>query len=334
MKRSGFVAAALALGGLLGAAEVRSASNEHQKSLEAFRKKALADRRAQGLDKNEKELYRKYPTPEVKMVGGGGDSSIPEAPVGTETTITATGRFSPGSFAHLNCVNVEVLSQKVTETTLEVRVRVAGTAMPGTCDMVVYSPVSLAHEGLAAFRITGAHQWELATATGLKVRMRTSSKKGSDMLVGTTEWFSKDGKALGTRQANVESHEQGVDVAVQRSQEEVQAAGKAWKTASSGSEAVDAQKELKSIQEKMKGECMKLAGEKMGQCMQKYTAQMQAVSQKLQNVSKSAQQKADSGVVGCQSMKLKVVAGKVSGQATGCGAPGEVAITGTVTVSK
>ncbi|HEX8699943.1 MAG TPA: hypothetical protein VF815_13955 [Myxococcaceae bacterium] len=333
MKRSGFVAAALALGGLLGAAEVRSASNEHQKSLEAFKKKALSDRRAQGLDKNEKALYEKYPTPEVQLVGGGGGASILDAPAGTETTLTATGRFVPGSFAHINCVNVQVLSQKVTETKLEVRVRVAGAALPGMCDMVVYSPVSLANEGVS-FRITGSHQWELATANGLKVRMRTSSQKDSNLLSATTDWFSKDGKPLGTRQASVESNEQSVTVNVMRSEEELQNASKAWRSTSSNTDMADAQKEAKAIQEKMKAECMKLAGEKMGACIQKYTAQLQATTQKMQNANKATQEKADAGAVGCQSMKLQVVAGKVSGQGTSCGAPGEVAVTGTVTVSK
>jgi hypothetical protein len=333
MKRSGFLAAALALGGLLGAAEVRSASVDHQRGLEAFRKKALADRRAQGLDKNEKALYAKYPTPEVTMVSGGGGATF-DVPAGTEATLTATGRFVPGSFAHVNCVGVEVLSQKVTETKLEVRVRVSGTALPGACDMTVYSPVSLAYESLPALRITGTHQWELTTANGLKVRMRTSSQPDSALLSGSTEWSSKEGKALGTRQAVVERTEAGVTVNVQRSAEEMEAASKAWSSASKGSEMADAQKETKAIQDKMQAECMKLPPDKMGPCIQKYSAQMRAATEKMQNASKAAQQKADAGVVGCQMMKLQVVGGKVSGRGTGCGAPGEVNVTGTVTLSK
>jgi hypothetical protein len=333
MKRSRFLAAALALGGLLVAAEVRSASNDHQKSLEAFRKKSLADRRAQGLDKDQRALYAKYPTPQVQMVGGGGDTLF-DLPVGTEKTLTINGRFVPGSFAHVNCVGVEVLSQKVTETKLELRVRALGTALPGACDMTMYSPVSLAHEALPPLRVTGTHQWELTTATGLKVRMRTSSQKDSQLLSGSTEWFSKEGKPLGTREATVERTEEGITVTVQRSKEEVQAAGKAWSAASKSSDMVDAQKESKVIQQKMQEECMKLPPAKLGACIQKYTDMMNAASNKMQNASKAAQQQADAGVVGCQMMKLQVVAGKVTGQGTNCGAPGEVNVTGTVTVTK
>jgi len=333
MKRSGFLAAALALGGLLGAAEVRSASIDHQKSLESFRKKALADRRAQGLDKDQKALYAKYPSPEVQMVGAGGAASF-DLPVGTEKTLTVNGRFLPGSFAHVNCVGVEVLSQKVTETKLELRVRALSTALPGVCDMTMYSPVSLANEALPPLRVTGSHQWELTTATGLKVRMRTSSQADSALLNGSTEWFSKEGKALGNRQASVERTEEGITVNVQRSQEELNAASKAWSSASKGSDMADAQKETKAIQEKMKSECMKLPSDKLGACIQKYTAQMKAATDKMQNASKAAQQQADAGVVGCQMMKLQVVAGKVTGRGTHCGAPGEVNMTGTVTVAK
>ena len=41
-----------------------------------------------------------------------------------------------------------------------------------------------------------------------------------------------------------------------------------------------------------------------------------------------------SAVVGCQTMKLDVADGKVSGRGNNCGAPGEVNVKGTVTVSK
>jgi len=334
MKPSRFLVATLALVGLLGAAEVRSASVEHQRGLEAFRKKALQQRKAQGLDKNEAALYAKYPSPEVKMVGAGGGAATPEVPAGTEATLTATGRFLGDSFAHLDCTGVEVLSQKITGNTLELRVRVAPTTLPGLCELRLFSPVSLAYQELPGFHITGTHQWELATANGLKVLMRTSSQKDSIQLTGSSAWSSRDGKALGTRQINVERTEEGAIVNVQRSPEEMKTAGKAWDSAARSSDKAAAQKEVKALQQKMKSECMTLPPDKMTPCIQKYSEQMQAASEKMRSVATATQQTADAGVVGCQTMRLKVTAGKVSGQGTRCGAPGDVNVTGTVTVSK
>jgi hypothetical protein len=335
MKRSGFLAAALALGGLLGAAEVRSASVEQQRALETFRKQAAEQRKAQGLDKDRKKLYAKYPTPEVKLapVPGGGD--LAELPVGTETTLVATGRFVPGSFAHLNCVGVEVVSQKITESRLEVRVRALNTALPGACELRVLSPVSLAYEDVVALRVLGTLQFELETANGLKTRMRVASQRGAQQLLGSSEWFSKDGKPQGTRQVKVdESGGEGFFVHVMRTDQEQQASAQTLSAGVDSGDSKAAQNELKAIQDKMQAECMKLPADKMGPCLQKYTGQMKAASEKLRNATSAVQQKAVAAVVGCQTMKLEVAGGKVSGRGNNCGAPGEVNVKGTVTVSK
>src|SRR4051812_39703493 len=105
MNRFRFLVAVLALGGLLGAAEVRSASKDRQDRMEEFWEKAMQARRAQKLDKikNRPELFAKYPTPEVKLQVAS-EADLPGVAVGTETTITATGRFLPGSLAHVECL--------------------------------------------------------------------------------------------------------------------------------------------------------------------------------------------------------------------------------------
>jgi hypothetical protein len=50
-------------------------------------------------------------------------------------------------------VGVEVLSQKVTENRVEVKVRATNSALPGVCELEVLSPVSLAYERVAALRV-------------------------------------------------------------------------------------------------------------------------------------------------------------------------------------
>lgn len=334
MKRSGFLAAALGLVGLLGAAEVRSASVENQRALESFRKQALEQRKAQGLNKDRKALYAKYPSPQVKLAQGPGGTDLLELPVGSEATLVATGKYVAHSFAGLDCPGVEVVSQKIAESRMEVRVRALNTALPGVCELRVLSPVSLAQETVPAVRIMGSLQLELETANGLKARVRMASQRGSNTLTGGSDWTSREGKPLGTRQVRAEPGEEGFFVQVVRTQQEQESSSQALSTATQGADSQQAQKELKAIQDKMQQECMKLPPDKMGPCLQKYTPQMKAASEKMRNANTSAQQKAAAVVVGCNSMKLKVADGKVSGRGTGCGVPGEVAVKGTVTVSK
>jgi hypothetical protein len=333
MKRSGFLAAALGLVGLLGAAEVRSASVENQRALESFRKQALEQRKAQGLSKDRKALYARYPTPQVKLAPGpGGD--VLELPVGAEATLVATGRYVPGSFASLGCPGVEVLSQKVTESRLELRVRALSHALPGVCELRVLSPVSLAHENVPAVRVMGSLLLELETANGLKARVRMASQRGTHTLTGGSDWTSREGKALGTQPVRAEPSEEGFLVQLVRPAQEPQASAQAPSPATQGADPQEAQKELKAIQEKRQQECMKLPQAEKGPCLHKYIPQMKAAAEKVRGANTSAQQKAAGGPVGCNSMKLKVADGKVSGRGTGCGAPGEVAVKGTVTVSK
>ena len=334
MKRSGFLAASLGLVGLLGAAEVRSASVENQRALESFRKQALEQRKAQGLNKDRKALYAKYPTPQVKLAPGpGGD--VLELPVGAEATLVATGKYVANSFASLDCPGVEAVSQQITESRLELRARALSHALPGVCELQVLSPVSLARETVPAVRVMGSLQLELETANGLKARVRMASQRGSNTLTGGSEWTSREGKPLGTQPVRAEPSEGGFLVQLVRPQPpQQQASAQAPGTATPGADPQEAQKELKAIQEKRQQECMKLPQEQKGPCLQKYTPQMKAAAEKVRVANTSAQQKAAGGAVGCNSMKLKVADGKVSGRGTGCGTPGEVNVTGTVTVSK
>lgn len=336
MKRSRFVASALVLAGLLGAAEVRSASVEQKRRMDEFRKKALAARKAQGLDKNPAALYAKYPTPELKLEGAGaaGGAGL-EVAVGTEATLVVTGRFSGEAFPHVDCPGVELLSQKVTENRLELRVKVAESAVPGICELRVFSPVSMANEQLVVFRKVASYKWDLALANGMKVKVNAASQKGVDIISGNSEWFSPEGKSLGTRLVNVNPSGDSLLVTVQRTQQELEAATKALSAGTQGPEGAKAQQEMQALQAKMQKECMSLPSDKMAPCLTKYSEQMKAASAKMREAATAGQKKAAAASVGCQTLRLKLAeGGKVSGKANGCGAPGEVAVTGTVTVNK
>lgn len=358
MNRSRFLAAALALVGLLGAAEVRSASSSQQSRLTSFQEKAQKERQAQKLDR--KALFTKYPTPEISMVstvgggapdskpppkgkGGGAGGSAPSGSpggdlgsvaVGTETTLTATGRFLPGSLSTVECQGVDVLSEKITETRAEVRVKVTSAAPAGPCDLRIISPVSLASSRRAAFKVIGNYSWDLTIANGWKARVKTVSKPDTVLITGTSEWFDKGGKPLGTRDVSVKRTFDGYQIDVQRTEAEKAASDQAMEQSGKALKGQDTQKAAADIQAKMQAECMKLPPAQMGGCIQKYTAQMTTLAQDAQAQADSGQKKAVASAVGCHVLQLAVNEGKVTGRGTDCGAPGEVNVTGTVTATK
>jgi hypothetical protein len=338
MNRSRFLAAALALAGLLGAAEVRSASNDQQSRLKAFQDKAQKERQAQKLDKDRKALFARYPTPELTLVTAAGGSApsgeLPSVSVGSETNITVTGRFVPGSLPSVECQGTEVLAEKVTESRAELKVKVTAAAPAGQCDVRIISPVSLASARRPAFRVIGNYQWELSLANGMKARMKTAAKPDTSLITGSSEWFDKGGKPLGTREVRLDRTFEGYTVTVERTEAETAASDKAMAESGKAYKNQDNQKAAAEIQAKMQGECMKLPPDKMGACIQKYTAEMTALSQKVQSQAQAGEQKAAAAAVGCQAMTLSVNEGKVTGKGTSCGAPGEVNVTGTVTATK
>jgi hypothetical protein len=358
MNRSRFFAAVLALVGLLGAAEVRSASNDQQSRLKSFQDKAQKERQAQKLDR--KALFAKYPTPEISMVAGGGGDAPDKAPgkkpgggasggsapggapggnlgsvaVGTEATLVATGRFLPGSMSTVECQGVEILSEKITESRAEVKVKVKSEAPAGACDLRILSPVSLASARRAAFKVIGNYSWDLKVANGMKARMKTAAKPDTVLIEGTSEWFDKGGKSLGTRLVKLERTEEGYHVDVQRTTEEINASKQAAADSGAAFKRQDNQKAAADIQAKMQAECMKLPPAQMGGCIQKYTAEMTSLSQRVQSEGQVSEKKVLAVAVGCKSLELAVNETLVTGRGTDCGAPGESEVTGTVKATK
>jgi hypothetical protein len=338
MNRSRFLVAVLTLVGLLGAAEVHSASNAQQDRLQALRQQAEKERQSMNLDKS--ALLAKYPTPELKLVSaagasvtnGGGD--LPSVPVGSELTVSATGKFLPGSVSSMDCEGVVVTSDKVTDSRVEAKVKVTTNALAEECSLRVVSPVSLASARKPVFRVVGKYQWDLTLSNGMKARMRTEVQPSTVVITGLSEWTDKSGRALGGRQVKLERSTEGYRVLTQRTKEESAASDAAMQDSGKAFKKEDNQKAAAEIQAKMQSECLKMSPDKMSGCIQKYTAQMQALSQRVQAESQGGQQKAIASAVGCEWMNLAVSDGKVTGRGTNCGAPGEVNITGTFKATK
>ncbi|XXF77381.1 hypothetical protein P2318_30665 [Myxococcaceae bacterium GXIMD 01537] len=320
MNRNRFVVAALALGGLLGAAEVKSTLSDQQKRLEDFQAKSKAARKAQKLDSETPALYTKYPTPEVEM------TRTVETTGGKEATLTASGTFVPGSLLYVPCPGVEVLSSEVTKNRAEARVRVRPDAMPQECELRVFTPVSEFSTPAAVLRITGNYLWDLKFSNGMTARWKTSPGQSGALLEGDSEWF-KQGKPLGARKVTIAPALKGVHATVERTAEENSAA-----TATMDQNPnFDAQAaKLNTLLDKMNNECSKLPDAKQPACSAKYTAQIDELQKKMYAELDAASQKASTMTAVCDALDLSVDNGRVTGKATQCGGDtAELTVTGT-----
>lgn len=319
MNRNRFLVAALAMGGLLGAAEVRSTTADQQKRLEEFSAKAMAARRSQNLEGKRNALVTKYPTPEIALSG------VVDTVPGNELVLKVPGSFVPDSLVTMPCEGIEVLSSKVTARQVEARVRVSPNALPGTCEVHVYSPVSLTHSQAPAVRVGGDYVWELKLANGMTSRWKTSVGTGGAALAGQSEWF-QGGKALGTRKVELESASYGLQATVQRTEAEDNAAYEIQNNTPEGDATAD---KLNALLDKITEECSKVPEEKQAACSQKYEGQMEALQKKMYAQKDTTAKKANSVSAVCSELKLKVRDGKVTGTGSNCGGADNVAVTGT-----
>lgn len=320
MNRSRFLVATLALGGLVGAAQVRSTADEQQQRLKEFLEKAQAARVEQKLDNSRKALVAKYPTPEIAF------SKPVEARGGSEVTVFVTGQFVPGSLVVVPCEGVEVLSTKVTPQRAEARVRVLPDALPYECDLQVVTPVSGISATTPVLHIQGSYEWELKLSNGMTTRWKTSMGEDGYTLAGQSEWSNK-GKPLGTRAVVVRNEGDGLSAAVELTEEESGEASAAYEASSADMEAMG--KQMDALMKKAQAECSKLPDEKQGECQAKYGKQIQALSESVLSKAQAASNQAQSAVSICPNLKLKAVGGRVTGTAEGCGAADEVKVTGT-----
>ncbi len=321
MNRTRFLVAVLALGGLVGAAQVRSSAAEQQKRVDDFLIKATAARKAQKLDTNRDALMAKYPTPEVSL------STTVEARPGSEHTLTVRGQFVPGTIAVIPCEGVEVLSTNVTADRIEAKVRVLPHALPSECDMQIVTPVSGVGSTATVLRIQGSYEWDLKLANGMTTRFTASMAEDGHTLSGQSEW-NHQGKSLGKRVVVVSTDgEQGVRVDVETTEEESNAAGKALESGSVDMDALS--KKMDALMQKSMAECAKGTQEQQATCQDKYRVQMEALTNEAMAQTEATVKAAQSVTAACSELKLKAVGGQVSGTAHNCGGAGVVKVTGT-----
>jgi hypothetical protein len=319
MNRNRFIVAILALGGLAGAAEVRSTLAAQQQRLQDFKTKAQEARKAQDLDGEDdrKALVTKYPTPEIGFV------QPQQAHGGAELTLSAPGRFLPDSLVLVPCEGVEVLSSKVTKERAEARVRILPTASSGECELQVVSPVSAISRSKPALIIRGDTVWELQLANGLTTRWTVESRNGRT-LVGQSEWFEK-GKSLGTRPVVVNLSGDDARASVGPSEEENRAAEQRVAAGSAGVQ--DTAKRMEALVQKMQTECASAPSNQRQECFGKYKAEMEAINKGFAAAKSTSAPSSTSTV--CSKLNLKAVGGKLTGTADNCAGSNGVQVSGT-----
>lgn len=320
MNRKVFVVSLLALGGLVTAAEVRSTQAEQQRKLRDFQAKAQEARKAQKLDGNREALVAKYPTPEIKLL------QPVEAQAGSELTLTASGRFVPGSLVLVPCEGVEVLSTKVTAERAEARVRIRPTATRTRCDLQIVSPVSAISRSRPALSVRNDAVWELKLANGLTTRWRVERVEGGSGLTGDSEWF-QNGKSLGTRPVLITLSGDKAFAMVGSTKEEVQAAEKA--AAASSADIGDIAKAMEAAIKRMEAECGKLPSEQQEECGARYQAEFEAINQRFAEGQQQAEVTMESLATVCRELNLKTAGGKVTGTADKCPKGDGVRVSGT-----
>jgi hypothetical protein len=324
MNRNRFLLAVLALGGLVGAAEVRSNASAQKQRLAEFLTKAQDARAKQKLQDRE-ALVAKYPTPEVEFSQ---PVDVHVSPAGSEVTLAVTGQFVPESLVLVPCEGVELLSTKVTARRAEARVRVLPGALPYECDMQIVSPVSGISSMTPVMHIKGRYEWDLKLSNGMETRWTTSMGEDGYTLVGQGEWTGK-GKSLGKRNVVVHNDgESGVRAEVEITDAEANAAQQVYESSGADMEAFS--KKMDALIKKAETECAKVPESEQANCQAKYGPQMQALAQQVMSRGEATQKAAQNVLAVCAELRLKASGGQVTGTAENCGgATGVVNVTGT-----
>lgn len=147
----------------------RAATSRYDEQLNAFLTACKAEQQKQGLT-NRKELFARYPTPEVSLC-----RTVRLAP-GSEGEVVATGNFPADTRFLFDNDSVQVLREAESAGTYRARVKVADGAGPGVATLHVLRPVSGANATCRpAVWISAKYEWRLTASNGWRVLLQMTS---------------------------------------------------------------------------------------------------------------------------------------------------------------
>jgi len=293
-----------------------TAVHAEDQKLDAFRAAQLAERKKLGLDKDQKALFAKYPTPEVTFAaaaGGGASGKVVLCPDETKT-VTLTGKLAPGSFVSIGSDDVEILKQAQTAKGWEATVHAKKTATPGAVDVSVLAPVSLAQQSVEALVIGCEHTWYVEVQGGDTLVVKTKFQAERDTTV-TGEW-KRGGKVVGSATFKAWANHGTLRLDQEQPQADMMGQVNAMQEmmASPEMKAIDAR--MNAAMKKLDG-CSKLPPEKMGPCFAGPQKEMEAINKDREALMAKNEVK-NSPAVGCRRLDLTAKDGKLSGEAEQC----------------
>lgn len=287
-------------------------ADDWSKKVDAFRQKALAERKKLGLDRDAKALAAKYPTPEVTF-GDGSPGAVVVLCPGETKTVTVGGKLQPGSFVGIRSDAVEVLKESMTAKGWEASVRAKKDALPGGIGIEVLAPVSTAMGGVHGLFIGCTHTWTFEVG-GDTLVLKTHFERDTNA-EATGEW-KRGGKTVGAGKFRVSVGTDSISLDQDQSPEDAMRQMQAMQDVieSSGMKAIDARNEvaMKKIEA-----CGKLPPEKMAPCFAGPQKELEQIAKERDALLGKAEVKA-SPAFGCRHLDVTAKGGKLDGDAQGC----------------
>lgn len=283
---------------------------------------AQSQRRA-ALNLPRKELYQRYPTPELRLVRAA------RAAPGQTVQIKATGRIPQGSLVGFDCDDLQVLSLRQSTTAISATVKIPPTFHGHACRLHAYAPVTSASNRVEALTVAAKYVWTLSLSNGMRVEAEAISERDRSEL--RTSW-KQGAREIGDRKFQVGRPVPGeVRLKVQRTAEDEAMTEAAWQAAPERAERDRLFAELARLRRAADEECRgdPSCQERLGGPIQTlFAAQLPRLQQREREI-------LHVHPTACDELVLAVSErGKVTGTAYGCaGAPtaeirGQVVIRG------
>ncbi len=157
----------------------RAATSRYEEQMEAFLAGCRAEQKRLGLASgaNRKQLFSKYPTPEIALC-----RTVRLAPGGSGEVV-AKGKFADGTKFLLDNDQLELAGESLAGDTYRAEVRVPKMAGPSLATLHALAPVSGGHATCRpAVWIGGKYEWQLTASNGwrIKLAMRNEGFQGEE----------------------------------------------------------------------------------------------------------------------------------------------------------
>ena len=176
-------------------------------------------------------------------------------------------------------------------------------------------------------QLSGPYVWDLKLANGMTAHWETvdANKINPGEQVGQSEWFH-NGHPIGKRRVELQPSKLGMLAQLARTEDEDVAAYEIGRN----TPALDAAEEqFNALLDKINAECSRLPEARQAACTGKFDAQVQALQARVYAEKDAVARKQDAVSAVCTEVNMRLRDGQVSGTASNCGAPGEVAVSGT-----